>query len=126
MMILVTGGSYQGKIEFVKRHFGLSDEDIADAQQPLDVLLSAACIRHIERLADNYEECIGTLRRILKERPDIIMVIDEIGCGIIPIEKSERIYRENSGRTGCFIAERADTVIRVVCGIPMVIKGELP
>ena len=38
----------------------------------------------------------------------------------------ERAARERAGRLCCLLAERADTVVRVFCGIPKVIKGELP
>ena len=55
-----------------------------------------------------------------------LILIDEIGSGIIPMEKTERIWREKVGRAGCILAEHADTVIRVICGIPLALKGELP
>ncbi|MBQ2910721.1 MAG: bifunctional adenosylcobinamide kinase/adenosylcobinamide-phosphate guanylyltransferase, partial [Clostridia bacterium] len=51
-------------------------------------------------------------------------IADEIGCGIIPLEKSDRIYREALGRFLCDLAAISDTVIRVTCGIPTFIKGE--
>ena len=54
----------------------------------------------------------------------LIDKMNEIGCGIIPLEKSERKWREITGRAGCIIAERAETVYRVCCGIATVIKGE--
>ena len=57
--------------------------------------------------------------------PEIIFIINEIGCGIIPLEKSERIWREQTGRAGTVIAKNSDTVVRIICGIPTVIKGEL-
>jgi len=31
--------------------------------------------------------------------------MDEIGNGIIPIEKSERIWREEAGKVGCYVTE---------------------
>ena len=49
--------------------------------------------------------------------------MDEIGCGIVPMEKSERVWRENAGRCGCIIAANSVKVIRIVCGIPDIIKG---
>ena len=52
--------------------------------------------------------------------------MDEIGCGIVPIEKTERMLRELTGQCGCIIAEHADCVIRMTCGVPAVLKGELP
>ena len=37
-----------------------------------------------------------------------------------------RADREAAGRLSCLLAARADAVVRVFCGIPTVIKGELP
>ena len=34
-------------------------------------------------------------------------------------------WRERAGRLGCALAARADVVVRMTCGIPQVIKGNL-
>ena len=52
-----------------------------------------------------------------------IVIADEIGCGLVPLDASEREKRERAGRLACMLAERADKVIRVVCGCPQVLKG---
>ena len=62
---------------------------------------------------------------LYRENPACIVLLDEIGSGIIPMDKSERIWRETAGRAGCILAENAKTVIRLVCGIPTALKGEL-
>lgn len=51
-----------------------------------------------------------------------ILVTDEIGCGIVPVEYFERIYREETGRICCLAASRASQVWRVCCGIGQRIK----
>ena len=55
-----------------------------------------------------------------------VVIATEVGGGVVPVDAAERTARERAGRLNCLLAERADTVIRVFCGIPMVIKGELP
>ena len=50
-----------------------------------------------------------------KEYPDCILICDEIGNGIVPMEAEERIYRERTGRI-------LEQVVRVVCGIGQKIK----
>ena len=52
-----------------------------------------------------------------------IVIADEIGCGLVPLDASEREKRERAGRLACMLAERADTVIRVVCGCPQILRG---
>ena len=54
------------------------------------------------------------------------VIATEIGGGVIPLEPSEREAREAAGRLNCLLAERAETVVRVFCGIPLIIRGELP
>ena len=57
-----------------------------------------------------------------EEHPDCILICDEIGNGIVPMEAEERIYRERTGRILERLAAQADEVVRVVCGIGQRIK----
>ena len=58
----------------------------------------------------------------LKKYPDCILICDEIGNGIVPMEAEERIYRERTGRILEQLAAQADEVVRVLCGIGLKIK----
>ena len=63
------------------------------------------------------------LDMILKKNPNAVITCDEIGCGIVPIDKTDRLWREMSGDACQYLALRAAKVCRVVCGIPMALKG---
>ncbi len=63
------------------------------------------------------------LDMILKKNPNAVITCDEIGCGIVPIDKTDRLWREMSGDACQYLAARAVKVCRVVCGIPMALKG---
>lgn len=54
---------------------------------------------------------------IYNANPDRILVTDEIGYGIVPIDPFEREYREETGRICCLLAEKSEEVWRVCCGI---------
>lgn len=54
---------------------------------------------------------------------DVVMAV-EVGGGVVPIDPAERAAREAAGRLACLLAQRAETVVRVFCGIPTVLKGE--
>ena len=56
--------------------------------------------------------------------PDAVLVCDEIGCGVVPIQPQERQWREQTGRLCCLLAKRAERVVRVFVGRPMVLKEE--
>lgn len=62
-------------------------------------------------------------KRLCETNKDVLIIMDEIDCGIVPLVKAERVRREATGRCGCMIARESDTVIRVICGIPTYIKG---
>lgn len=128
-MIMITGGAFQGKTEFAKKIFSLNDNDIIDGKTCVfDDIFSAKCVANfhmlIKRLMHDNIDPMKFSEKIIQKNSEIIIIINEIGCGIIPIEKFDRIWRETVGRTGCFIAENSEKVIRVNCGIPMYLKGE--
>ncbi|MCM1226362.1 MAG: bifunctional adenosylcobinamide kinase/adenosylcobinamide-phosphate guanylyltransferase [Clostridium sp.] len=126
-MIFIIGGSYQGKTDFTVNNFGLDISEITEGTQSLNELEKAICIRHFENLVSSAikenKDPLKLTANLLSVNPDVIIIMTEIGSGIIPIEKSERIYREFVGKTGCLLAEHAQKVIRLTCGIPLVIKG---
>ena len=61
-------------------------------------------------------------KRRMEELPELVILCDEIGNGIVPMEKEERAWREETGRLLCRIAAEAESVERVFCGIPTLIK----
>ena len=55
-----------------------------------------------------------------------VVIATEVGGGVVPMDPVERAAREAAGRLNCLLAQRAETVVRVFCGIPTVLKGKLP
>ena len=53
----------------------------------------------------------------------IIFVINEVGMGIIPENNVARLFRDLSGRCSQAIAQKADHVFFISCGLPMQLKG---
>lgn len=58
------------------------------------------------------------------QNPDIILISNEIGYGIVPLDRFERDWREKTGRICCLAAQESRSVIRVLAGNPVYIKGE--
>ena len=109
-MILVTGGAYQGKKEYAAKEFGNEYEIIGDYH-----------LKVREQLKEG-KDIFKEAERLLSENDKIVITSDELGCGIVPVDAFEREYREKNGRINCFLAERAERVIRVICGIGVKIK----
>ena len=50
------------------------------------------------------------------------VIMDEIGCGIVPVQPEDRVYRDLAGYAGQLLAEKAEIVYRVTAGIGVKIK----
>lgn len=127
-MIMITGGAYSGKKAYAKERFGFSDEDILNGGEcQFEAVFTAKCIADyqflVKRLLEEKQDAQTFTKRLCEENPNAVIIMNEIGAGIIPLEKSERIWREETGRAGCLISANSSEVIRLVCGIATNIKG---
>ncbi len=66
--------------------------------------------------------CLDLLSECRKSPATVIIVINEVGMGIVPDNASARLFRDLSGRAGQVVASEADAVYVTFCGIPMLIK----
>ena len=48
-MNLIIGGAYQGKLEYARERFGLSDEDICLCSEDRQPDFSKSCLYHVEQ-----------------------------------------------------------------------------
>ncbi len=110
MTALYIGGAGQGKYALARRIHGV--------QAPIVDALHAR-VRDV--LAQG-----GDPMALLPALQGQIVLCDEVGCGIVPLERAERDWREAVGRLCCALAAHADLVVRVTAGLPQVLKGELP
>lgn len=60
--------------------------------------------------------------KLLRENPHVILITNELGYGVVPMEAFDRKYRELTGRLCTKIASESELVVRVICGIGKVIK----
>ena len=107
-MIFITGPLYSGKREYACQLLGCKPENLAeravwDAQD-----LAAGCA-DMDALADE-----------LSRRE--VVIATEVGGGVVPVDAGERAAREAAGRLSGLLAQRADKVIRVFCGLPVILK----
>ena len=104
-MLFVTGPLYSGKRTFAQQFPGRRIADVQDLAAQSENLAKLA-----DELAQNYDIILAT----------------EVGGGVVPMDAAERAAREAAGRLACLLAARADCVVQLFCGIPTVLKGELP
>ncbi|MHB0911855.1 MAG: bifunctional adenosylcobinamide kinase/adenosylcobinamide-phosphate guanylyltransferase [Armatimonadota bacterium] len=68
------------------------------------------------------ELCRGVLDACRRSEAETIFVTNEVGMGIVPGDPLSRRYRDLIGRANQVIAQEAESVVLVVCGISMKIK----
>ena len=98
-MILIIGGAGQGKLDYVLQKTGYGPAQVARTPE---------------------EARTRPVFAGLEDWPELV------GCGVVPVEPAQRARREAVGRLCCRLAERAERVERIFCGLPMVLKGEGP
>ncbi len=130
-MILVFGGAYNGKLDFVKEKFNISNDDIFninDDLKDLEIDYSKRVINNFHKLTYKLSlENKEPLQFIIENKElfmDKIIISDDISEGIVPLKKEDRIWRESNGKCLQYISKNSSEVYRVFCGIPMVIKSE--
>lgn len=111
-MIFVTGPLFAGKREYIRNVLGLSETEFAQK-----------AVWDVQQLARDTAD-LAALAGTLAEKE--IVIATETGGGVVPMDAEERAAREAAGRLACLLAQRADIVIRVCCGLPQVLKGSLP
>jgi len=126
-MILIIGGSYQGKLDFAREHFHLEDSDIQLCDEGTDALdFSKRCIAYIDRFALNQVRAGAEPADAFKADPgrlkDMIFIANDVSCGVVPMDVTLRAWREACGRMNNRLAAEADEVWRLFCGIPQRLK----
>lgn len=127
-MRLIIGGANQGKLEWVLQQNHFTDKDVAETAEQ-------ACVHPVlNGLQDVVKQWLSVgknpaveMQKILKVNPDLIIICNEVGSGLVPMEPFERTWREETGRLCCFLAKEAQRVDRVFCGIAVTLKekGEM-
>lgn len=126
-MKLVIGGAFQGKKAYVKQHLKIKEEDMADGKDAsYEALFHCRCIYHfhewIKKGIEEKWDLKNLAEELLKRNQEVLIITNELGYGVVPVDAFDRTYRETTGRICTEIAAVCEQVIRVSCGLGMVIK----
>lgn len=114
-MIFIVGGAYQGKTEYAEKNW--QGYHIVNRYNHVVKEQLLAGEKPVEQTAVMLEQ--AKLDGIF---PELVIISDELGYGLVPMDVDARIYREINGRVNCLLAQEADQVIRVTAGIGTRIK----
>ena len=124
-MILILGGAYQGKRRFAERKFTLKEADIFTCcDESLD--LSKSCIDHLEEYTYAcIQSDVDPLAYFLenpKSFRDKILICQDIFCGVVPMDRKLRLWRDATGKLCQYLAGEAEEVYRLYCGLEQKLK----
>ena len=151
MMILLTGGSGCGKSSFAERlcmemplpryyiaamkPYGEGGMEKVERHRKMRAgkgFETFECYTEMEKLTlpacgTTLLECVCNLTANLRGQSEtLIVVTNDVGSDAERYSPETRAYVEVLGRINAALADMADTVCELVCGIPIVLKGALP
>ena len=124
-MILIIGGAYQGKLDYAKAAFSISEEDVFSCTGDT-IDFSKRCVNRIE------EFTYGCVRKGVEPKTffqsrrelwrDSILICQDIFCGVVPMDADQREWRQATGRLCQYLAGEASQVSRIFCGLEQRLK----
>ena len=120
-MILIIGGAYQGKLDFAREAFGITDADVHTCGGG-EIDFSKKCIYKIEEFTYGHPDPIGYFREHRAEWEDSILICQDIFCGVVPMGAENRAWRQNTGRLCQYLSREARHVSRIFCGLEQRLK----
>lgn len=147
-MNLVFGGAYQGKLDFAKNEFGLSNGDVLnmadlcqmartkndqDLNYGVDAVINqnirtAKCAygldEYIRLMIDRGLDSDAWIEELIEgvKELETVIIMNDYSQGLVPMDAEDRKFREANGRAMIKLAESAENVYRVFCGIGTNIK----
>ena len=120
-MILIIGGAYQGKLDFAKSNFGITDADVHTCSAG-EIDFSKRCIYKIEAFTDSHPDPVGYFRAHREDWEDSILILQDIFCGVVPMGEENRAWPQNTGRLAQYLSREARQVSRIFCGLEQRLK----
>ena len=125
-MILIFGGAYQGKLDYVLKTFSIASDDVFHCIRDDELSLEKTVICGLEDFVYSCtvdgKEARDVLASMEPQLRDKILIADDISQGLVPMDATDRAYREMMGRTLIWLAREADSVYRVFCGLGQQLK----
>ena len=135
-MKLIIGGYAQGRLSYALKKYHLTERDVLDLnfknlkkfENPdfWKDWKEKKIIYHMEHFVTvclkNQQDILQEIQKKLPDCQNKIIITQEVGCGLVPIDPKERQWREAVGRMNQLLAEYAESVERVCCGLGMYLK----
>lgn len=126
-MILIIGGAYQGKLDFAKRKFNISDDEVFFcSRESAEINFGKRVIADLDEFVYACAEAGRNPRRYLAENrskwENSIIIVNDVSCGLVPMEAVDRAYREEVGRVVVYLGKEARSAVRIFAGLAKNLK----
>ena len=121
-MVLIIGGAYQGKLEFAKERFCLTDTDVFTCVSGQEIDFSRKCIDKIEEFTFTHPDPIAYFEAHREEWRGSILILQDLFCGVVPMGEDNRQWRQETGRLAQYLSREAEQVSRIFCGLEQRLK----
>ena len=123
-MHVILGGRFQGKHSYAQKLYShcpaVSDLERSNSLAPGLVVNVHLGIRRL--LTEGADVC-SFFAENLPVLKQCVILCEEIGCGIVPVDAFARKWRDETGRVYQYLAAEAEIVDRVFAGLPLRLKG---
>ena len=120
-MILIIGGAYQGKLDFAKETFGITDNEIHTCVGG-EIDFSKRCIYKIEEFTMQHPDPVGYFEVHRAAWQNSILILQDIFCGVVPMGAENRAWRQRTGKLAQYLSKEAQQVSRIFCGLEQQLK----
>lgn len=123
-MELIFGGAFQGKLEYAKKNFDIETVcECSETAEP-DFGKDAVCAleKFVLKCVRDGVEAADYFRENKEKWQDKVLILTDVSQGIVPMDAELRAFREMNGRLMLYLANEAEEVIRVFCGIGKKVK----
>ncbi len=124
-MIFVFGGAYQGKLDYALQQFQKTQQDVYRCTRG-NIQFNRPVIYGLEEFVlgcvEVGHEATDILIANAENLEDKIIIACDVSCGVVPMDKGQRAFREMMGRTMIYLSKQATEVHRVFCGLGQPIK----
>lgn len=122
-MILIFGGAYMGKRDYARAHCNVTRIEECRGELPD---FTAGCTAGLEQFsyacARQGLDAAAELEAHRAAWQDAVLIVRDISCGVVPLDATERAWREENGKMMRMLTRHADQVIRIWYGLPQVLK----
>ena len=120
-MILIIGGAYQGKLDFAKEAFGITDAEVYTCTSG-EIDFSKRCIYKLEDFTYGCQDPVAYFQANKELWQNSILILQDIFCGVVPMGAENRAWRQRTGRLAQYLSKEAAQVSRIFCGLEQRLK----